>query len=242
MNKILLTLLISSFLLLFTNCNSGLFGGSSDDDSSKNLALAAIALSASNNTSLCSNTTSTGTTVQRSSATLTGGSNGCVNGVTTFMDSSLPDWIKNNFTCSVATVNGNYYAFKSQNIPNTNSYYYGSGSPMYEALPSGNSSAGSNQISSQNFVYCIPASPSKGTGTVSTQGGLSSIGITRNGLAVFNNAAAAPDTLSTEASTFDNFQGHPQNSGIYHQHAAVPKICDGTSNTSNSGACNNSAL
>jgi hypothetical protein len=91
-------------------------------------------------------------------------------------------------------------------------------------LPSGNTAAGTNKITSQKLVYTIPSSATKGSGTVSTQGGLASIGITINGLAIFNNAAAPPDNLSVEALTFDNFGGHPQNSGVYHHHAGATKI------------------
>ena len=54
---------------------------------------------------------------------------------------------------------------------------------------------------SQNLTYTIPSTPTRGTGTDSTQGGLVSIGITLNGLAIFNNAAAPPDVLASEATT-----------------------------------------
>ncbi len=97
-------------------------------------------------------------------------------------------------------------------------------------------------VASQNLNYTIPSTATKGSGTDGTQAGLVSIGITVNGLAIFNNAAAAPDVLADEALTFDNYQGHPQNTGVYHHHAAVPKVCDGAASTSNSGACNNSKL
>ncbi len=226
------------------SCNSGIFGKKEEDNSTRNLLIAASLLSSGTSacaTAIASVSLSTGTKVTNTSATIDGTS-GCVNGVTTNMNSTLPDWIKNNFKCAVGTKSGDYYIFKSQNVPNTKSFYFGSSSPLYEALPAGNTSAGTNQISSQNLVYCIPANPSKGSGTVSTQGGLVSVGITVNGLAVFNNAAAPPDKLSSEASTFDNYQGHPQNSGIYHHHAAVPYICDGGINTNNATACANSKL
>jgi hypothetical protein len=156
------------------------------------------------------------------------------------MDSALPSWIKDNFKCAVGYVSGTSYVFKSKNLPNTKSSYYGSTSSLYEARTT--TGVNPNSTISQNLVYTIPLTTTKGTGTDSTQGGLVSIGITTNGLAIFNNAAAPPDVLATEATTFDNFQGHPQNTGIYHHHAAVPKICDGASSTSNTGACANSAL
>ncbi len=227
--------------------------GLEKNDSNNNTAIAAVLLSASSaassSSSSCNSGTSTGSTITLTSATLDATTD-CVSGVTTCMDSALPTWIKNNFKCAVGYVSGTNYVFKSKNLPNTKSYYYtqytnqtpSTSYSLYEALPSGNTKAGTNTVISQNFVYTIPATPTRATVSSGTQAGLISIGITRNGLAIFNNAAAPPDTLAVEAGTFDNYQGHPQNSGIYHHHAAVPKICDGGINTSNGNACKNSSL
>ncbi|EQA52773.1 YHYH protein [Leptospira kmetyi] len=199
-----------------------------DSNSNDDLTIATLGVIAA--TGFCNgNLATTGTTVSKSSATVDSTS-GCVTGVTTCMDTALPSWIKDNFKCSTAFVSGSSYVFKSQNVPNTKSYYYGTTSPLFEALPSGNTPAGNNSISAQKLVYVIPSSPTKGTGTVSTQGGLVAIGITVNGLAIFNNAAAPPDNLSVEAMTFDNFGGHPQNQGVYHHHAAVTKVSNNDAN------------
>ncbi|WP_108976555.1 YHYH protein [Leptospira ryugenii] len=224
------------------NCDA-ITGKEDDDNQTLVLALAAIA---SANSSCSASTSTTTSTVTPSTATLNDAT-GCVNGVVTCLDSNLPAWIKNNFTCVVGYVSGSNYVIKTKNLPNTKSYYYASrtgvtSAPLYEALPSGNSSAGTNVIIAQNLTFTIPATPTTGSGTVSTQGGLVAIGVTRNGLAIYNNAAAPGDVLASEATTFDNFQGHPQNTGVYHHHAAVPKVCDGAANTSNSGACNNAKL
>jgi len=151
-----------------------------EDDNSAFVAL--LALSSSSG-SCNGSTATTGTTVSNSTATLSTGAD-CVTGVTTCMDSALPAWIKNNFKCSTAYVSGSSYVFKSQNVPNTKSYYYTSYTgqtpnttfSLYEALPSGNSKAGSNVIISQKLVYTIPSSPTKGTGTDGTQAGLVLLG------------------------------------------------------------------
>ncbi len=215
--------LISAIILAV--CLNSCKDSKKDDTTS----LVALAYLVSNSGTCNGSVATTGTTVTASSATLDANS-GCVTGVTTCMDTSLPSWIKNNFKCATGYVSGSSYVFKSQNVPNTKSYYYGSTSPLFEALPSGNTAAGTNRVSSQKLVYNIPSSPTKGTGTVSTQGGLASIGITVNGLAIFNNAAAPPDTLAVEAGTFDNFGGHPQNSGVYHHHAGASKITNNDAN------------
>jgi YHYH protein len=162
------------------------------------------------------------------------------------MDSALPAWIKNNFKCAVGYVSGTNYVFKSNNLPNTKSYYYGASNgssyPLYEALPSGNTPAGTNAVASQNYTYTIPSTPTVSNTQTETDTSGGSVGITLNGLAIYNNSAAPGDTLATEAGTFDNYQGHPEKTGVYHHHAAVPYVCENTKNTSNSAACNNSSL
>ncbi|WP_409036420.1 YHYH protein [Leptospira levettii] len=212
------TSLLVLFVLLLTNCKPK---SDSDEDT---LLLLAVAASR-----ICANSAYTGTTVVASTATLDTNTD-CITGMTSSMSADLPAWIRNNFKCAVGSVSGSNYVFRSQNIPNNKSYYFGSTSPRYEALGSGQKAAGTNQISSQCLVYTIPSSPAAKSGTLTgTQSGYASVGITVNGLAIFNNAAAAPDTLSTEAQTFDQYNGHPQNSGVYHHHSQPLNISNNTS-------------
>ena len=151
------------------------------------------------------------------------------------MDSSLPSWIKDNFKCSIGYVSGDFYYFKANAVPNYASYYWAgktevnagnSGNdPLFLALAAGQTGAGTNQIASQNMVYAIPINPTRNTGTLTgTQSGLVSIGVSVNGVSVFNNAAAPGDTLSSEVLTFDTFGGHPENTGNYHYHAEPTSI------------------
>ncbi|MBL8020816.1 MAG: YHYH protein [Leptospirales bacterium] len=217
---------------------------SDDDDDNTTLMLLLLAASQSSTSNPCSGSgASTGSTISNTTATLTGGTNGCLNGVTTSMDSALPSWIKNNFTCSVGYVVGDYYCFKSKNLPNHASYYWtrngtvGTNAALDAGLPTLDgttyTAAGTNRIGSQNFVYAIPKNPTRNTGSLTgTQGGLSSIGITRNGVAIFNNAAAPGDTLATEATTFDAFGAHPNDQSITHHHAWVKKFSTDQSATS----------
>jgi len=230
-------------LLLQCNTILSLFG-QGEEESTNLTALAALLLasqsSSSGSSNPCTSSVSTGSTVSNSTATLTGGSDGCLAGVTSSMDSSLPDWIKNNFKCSVGYTVGDYYCFKSKNLPNHASYYWGNGAVLYEALPTfstgTHTAAGTNRIASQNFTYAIPKNPSVQNGTKSgTQSGLSSIGITINGIAIFNNAAAPGDTLASEASTFDAWGSHPQSSGVTHHHSWTRKASTNSA-TAPSGA------
>lgn len=196
----------------------------SDSDDEMLLLLAAAA------SRICVNNSYTGTTVVNSTATLDTNTD-CITGMTSSMSADLPAWIRNNFKCSVGSVSGSNYVFRSQNIPNNKSFYFGSTSPMYVALGSGKKSAGNNQIASQCLVYTIPSSPAAKSGTlVGTQSGYASVGITVNGLAIFNNAAAPGDTLATEEQTFDTFNGHPQSSGVYHHHSQPLNISNNNSN------------
>lgn len=207
--------------------------------------------SASTDTATTTTTTTAYPTLSASVANKTAsinGTTGCITNVNTTMDSALPSRIKDNFKCQVAYVSGSNYIFKSANLPNTTSFYwagkteYDAGNSgqyaLFAALPNGTGSAnaaGTNVISSENLQLTIPSTPALKTGTLSgTQNGLVAIGLTVNGLAIFNNAAAPPDNLSAEALTFDGFDGHPQNTGIYHHHAGVRKA--GVSGTDNNDA------
>ncbi|MCW7487680.1 YHYH protein [Leptospira meyeri] len=211
-------------LILFIGFSLSLCKPKSDSDEETLLLLAAAA------TKICANAAFTGTTVVNSTATLDTNTD-CITGMTSSMSADLPAWIRNNFKCSVGSVSGSNYVFRSQNIPNNKSFYFGSTSPMYEALAGGQKSAGNNQIASQCLVYTIPSSPSAKSGTlVGTQSGYASVGITVNGLAIFNNAAAPGDTLATEEQTFDKFNGHPQSSGVYHHHSQPLNVSNNNSN------------
>ncbi|MBL8032799.1 MAG: YHYH protein [Leptospiraceae bacterium] len=226
-------------LFLLVSCASS-SGSSSDTTSSSSSTTTTTTSSCSGSTS---NQTACGTSASSATISVTGatlsGTTGCITNVNTVISSDLPSWATDNFKCQVAYTSGSNYIFKSVNLPNHNSFYWCSAhssgatscpvgnrnSTLYEALPGTNYAAGTNVIGSQNLIYTIPATPTLATGTLtSTQGGLVAIGITANGLAIFNNAAAPPDNLSTEASTFDNYGGHPTNVSVYHHHAAVNKL------------------
>lgn len=144
-------------------------------------------------------------------------STGCIRGVPTRMDAGLPEWIRTNFICTTATVNGPFVGFQTLNLPNTGSFYYGPQSPLFEDLPSGQR-ANRNRIVAQDLHLMIPLAPASFPGPPwPTHGG--PIGLTVNGLAVFNNSARAGASLSGEADTFDAYNGHPQEWGVYHHHA-----------------------
>jgi YHYH protein len=71
-------------------------------------------------------------------------------------------------------------------------------------------------------VFNIPAVPKLIDGGKET--GLGAIGVSVNGVGIFNNQAAPGDTLSNEFVTFDDGNGHPTPGGAYHYHIEPIKI------------------
>lgn len=140
---------------------------------------------------------------------------------TTSIDSDVPAFIRDNFTCVTARVDGSNIVITTKDLPPHASYYYGSGHSLYEALPSGKT-ANPNSIQEQNIVLTIPLNPTVSSST--TDSSLGAVGVAINSVAIFNNQAAPGDTLADEIKTFDGGNGHPQNSGMYHYHIEPTKI------------------
>jgi len=168
---------------------------SKSDDSKKSL-LAAYTLLSSSSTTTASCTTTIGT--------------------------GVADWVKNSFTCVTVSVSGTNYVFKSTSVPNYNSYYFGSSSSSYESSLYATTNKGNpNLISAQSVSLTIPITSTNISATVTTFG---TIGLSTNGISLYNDQAAPGDSLATEYATFDTAQGHPDNTGSYHYHVEPPKI------------------
>ena len=116
-------------------------------------------------------------------------------------------------------VDGEFMVIESSNVPNHPSPYFSQGDDRYEAYngPNGSFRLNPNSIGSQSFVYRIPLNPTEATNKRSTN--LGSIGIATNGVALFNQYAGPNNQpLTNEIDSFDQFNGHPQNTGVYHYH------------------------
>jgi len=72
-----------------------------------------------------------------------------------------------------------------------------------------------NTISSQQIVMLVPLAPTTAAQAMS----LGAVGVAVNGVAIFDNQAAPNDDIYDEAKSFDECQGHPQNTGMYHYHS-----------------------
>ena len=125
------------------------------------------------------------------------------------------------------SVNGNTVTFTTTNLPNHTSPYWPVGNALYEAYNGTNTNfmLNPNTISTQNITFTIPLNPSQAT--VSQATSLGPIGISRNGVVFFNQYAGPNNQpLTNEINSFDQWLGHPQNTGQYHYHVEPTHLID----------------
>lgn len=116
-------------------------------------------------------------------------------------------------------INGNTVTFTTTNLPNHTSPYWPTNNPLYEAYngTNANYNQNPNQISSQNITITVPLYPAEAANKQSTS--LGPMGIARNGVVFFNQYAGPNNQpLTNEIDSFDQWLGHPQNTGQYHYH------------------------
>jgi len=126
------------------------------------------------------------------------------------------------FNSSVTiSLEGNYVVLKSNGLPDHKSpYYQGTqwAAAQYEAYNGSNPNfmINPNRIAAQNLTYKIPVSPAAASTHESTPMG--PMGISVNGVPIFNQYAAGGMPLTGEINSFDQYNGHPQMQGQYHYH------------------------
>ncbi len=116
-------------------------------------------------------------------------------------------------------IDGDYMVIETDNVPNHPSPYFSNSDSRYEAYNGSNVSYSQNpnSIDEQTFVYRIPINPSEATNKSNTN--LGSIGIAINGVSLFNQYAGPNNQpLTNEINSFDQYNGHPQRTGVYHYH------------------------
>lgn len=113
---------------------------------------------------------------------------------------------------------GDDIVIESTAVPNHGSPYFPVGDSRYEAYNGTNPQWNQNPstISAQNLVFRIPATPQEAATKQSTPMG--PMGVSLNGVPFFNQYAAGGVALGPEINSFDQYLGHPQNSGMYHYH------------------------
>ncbi len=117
-----------------------------------------------------------------------------------------------------ATVEGNFLVIQTNGIPDHKSSYFASNDARYQAYNGTNTkfSKNPNVITNQSLTFKIPLKPASATNKSATA--LGPIGVSLNGVPFFNQYAGPNQPLTNEADSFDQFLGHPQNTGQYHYH------------------------
>ena len=121
------------------------------------------------------------------------------------------------------TISGTSVILTSRGVPDHKSPYWGVGNALYEA-PQDGMQVNPNLIVAQNFVVRVPLSPAAASPSDTPLG---AIGMALNGVALFNQYAAGRQPLTFEILSFDRFNGHPQQTGVYHYHMNPVSITSG---------------
>jgi hypothetical protein len=119
---------------------------------------------------------------------------------------------------------GSVIVVESEGTPDHSSPYFEDS--RYEAYDGTNSSfhLNPNRIREQQFVFRIPVTPAEASNKSATQ--LGPIGVALNGVAIYNQYAGPNQPLTNEIDSFDQYNGHPQQSGQYHYHVEPLHLTD----------------
>jgi hypothetical protein len=119
------------------------------------------------------------------------------------------------------TSDGTYITIKSTGEPDHKSVYYPTTHALYETF-SGITFAGNtfaknpNTIAAKTYTFKIPANPAVSATHAATP--LGPIGVSLNGVPLFNQYAGPAQPLTGEVVSFDKYWGHPAPGGAYHYH------------------------
>jgi hypothetical protein len=119
------------------------------------------------------------------------------------------------------TNDGTYITIRSTGEPDHKSVYYPTNHALYEAF-SGTTFGGNNfaknpnTIAAKNYTFRIPLNPAVASSHAATP--LGPIGVSLNGVPFYNQYAGPSQPLTGEVASFDQYYGHPQNTGGYHYH------------------------
>ena len=113
-------------------------------------------------------------------------------------------------------IDGDYLVIKTRDQPDHGSPYYEGSN--YEAYNGNNPNfnLNPNRIREQDITLRIPLNPTEAGNHQATPMGV--IGVSLNGVPFFNQYAAGGSPLTGEINSFDQYNGHPQMTGVYHYH------------------------
>ncbi|WP_295650810.1 YHYH protein [uncultured Mucilaginibacter sp.] len=141
---------------------------------------------------------------------------------TTTIGTGVPDIYKKIYGATSITTDGTYITIKATSLPDHKSPYYKGtqwAATLYEAYNGTNPlwSQNPNSIAENDVTYKIPLNPTVASTHSATP--LGPMGVALNGVPIFNQYAAGGAALTGEVNSFDEYDGHPQQSGMYHYHA-----------------------
>lgn len=134
---------------------------------------------------------------------------------------TLPAVYNKIYGATSITFDGTWVTIKFNALPDHRSVYYPVANPLYETFSGttfggGNFVRNPNNIASQNITINIPVNPVVAATHAATPMGV--MGVALNGIPLFNQYAAGGAPLTNEMNGFDQWWGHPQNTGMYHYH------------------------
>jgi len=135
---------------------------------------------------------------------------------------SVPAVYSKIYGATSITSDGTFLTIKTNGLPDHKSAYYPTTNALYEAY-SGTTFGGNtfnknpNTIASQTLTFKIPVIPTVDINHIATP--LGPIGVALNGVPLFNQYAGPNNQkLAGEIVSFDQYYGHPQQTGQYHYH------------------------
>ena len=134
----------------------------------------------------------------------------------------VPEVYQKIYGASDIYVEGDFIVIKVDGLPDHKSPYYVDTqweATRYETYNGDNAQfhLNPNRISAYDFTYKIPKNPKQATNHAPTA--LGSIGVALNGVSIFNQYAGPNNQpLTNEINSFDQYNGHPQQQGVYHYH------------------------
>lgn len=137
---------------------------------------------------------------------------------TPVVTATVPDIFKKFNATVLTSSDGNFITLKSNGITDHKSPYFATSDSRYEAYNGSNAAYAKNpnSIATQSLTFKIPANPVAATTHSATP--LGPIGVSINGVPLFNQYAGPATPLTNEINSFDQYNGHPQMSGQYHYH------------------------
>lgn len=116
------------------------------------------------------------------------------------------------------SVEGATVVIRATGIPDHKSPYFATNDSRYQAYNGSNSAfaINPNRIVEQSLVFRIPVTPTRLSTPSPTP--LGPIGVSVNGVPIFNQYAGPNQPLAGEINSFDQYAGHPAPGGQYHYH------------------------